>query len=112
MAFIDDFAELLTDSAVWEPLSGRDDYGAPSYGAPTTFAARLTREHKMVRDLQGDEVLSTGQLWLKGAPAVGPEDRITLSDGTQPELLSIERFQDEAGANGTPSYSHTKVYFR
>ena len=100
---------MATDTASWEPFDERDQYGKPSYGDVTTFAfCRLVRKHKLVRDAQGDLVVSTAQLWVfeETAPAIGPEDQITLSDGTTPPIITTERFQDEVGA------SHTKVYFR
>lgn len=96
---------MMPSAAAWEPLTGRDTYGAPTYGAPTSFACRLVRENRLVRDAQGDEVVSTAHVWLGGTPAVAPDDRVTLSDGTTPTIASVERFPDETGD------SHTKVYF-
>lgn len=106
MAFVDDLSDLMTDVAIWYPLTGRDDFGAPTYGDGTEYAARLVRRHKLVRDAEGDEIVSTAQLWLQGAPAISPDDRVTLSDGTSPPIAAVERYQDETGA------SHTKVFFR
>lgn len=103
---IDDLRDLLTDTATWRPLTGRDDFGAPTYGSPTEFRARLVRKHRLVRDTQGDEVVSTAQLWLQGAPAIAPDDRVTLSDSSAPLIVAVERFQDETGP------SHTVVMFR
>ena len=108
MAFVDDFQDMAPDTATWEPKDDRDQFGKPTYGDAVTFDhVRLVRKHKLVRNLQGDEVVSTAHIWIMEhpAPEVGPEDRITLSDGTTPTIASIERFQDEDGD------SHTKVYF-
>lgn len=104
MGIVDDLADLFTDTATWEPLTGRDDFGAPTYGAGTLFSARLVRKHKLVRDAQGDEVVATATLWIKGAPAVDPDDRIILSDGSTPHILAVDRYQEFGG--------HTKVFFR
>lgn len=106
MSFINDLRDLLPDTATWAPLTGRDQYGAPTYGAGTTYACRLVRAHKLIRNSAGDQVVSSAHVWLAGTPAVAPDDRVTLSDDTTPPILSVERFQDEDGA------SHTKVYFR
>lgn len=98
--------DLFTDTVTYRAFSSRDVFGAPTYGSGTEYAARVVREHHLVRDGQGDEVVSTAQVWIKGTPEVDPEDQVELSDGTTPEILTSERFQDERGA------SHTKVYFR
>ena len=107
MTFISDLADMMTDTATWRALTGRDDYGVPTYASPgTSYAARLVRKHRMVRSLEGDEVVSTAQLWIGGTPAIAADDRVTLSDGSTPVILAVERFQDEIGA------SHVVVFFR
>ena len=105
MSFINDFKECFTVDVTHEPLSSRDDFGKPTYGTPVPFKARVVREHKLVRDKDGQEVVSTAQCWLLGNPVVSPDDQITLEDATTPAIVMIERFQDEIGP------SHTKVYF-
>lgn len=111
MAFVNDFLDMMSDTLRWRPLAGRDDYGAPDYGSTDgdEFECRLVRENKLVRTVQGDEVVSTAHVWIGGTPMVRPEDQIELSDGTTPEILSVEIFQDEDGGE---LLSHTKVYFR
>lgn len=104
MAFIDDLADLMTDTVVHSALSSRDAYGVPTYAVGTTHTARVVRKHKMVRDSQGHQVVSTAQAWLKGSPAISPADRVALSDGATPAIAAIERYQDEAGP------SHTVVF--
>lgn len=104
MPFVDAFLDLMPDDVVWTPLSGRDDYGKPTFGSPVEFAARLVREHKLVRNAAGETVVSTAHVWIGGVPEIGPEDRVTLADGTHPPIVSVERFPDETGP------SHTKVY--
>ena len=104
--FVSEFGDLMTDTATWAAFVSRDDFGSATFATGTDLTCRLVRKHKMVRDMEGDEVLSTAQLWVLGNSEITPEDRITLSDATTPIIAAIERFQDEYGA------SHTKVYFR
>jgi len=106
MSFIDDLSELFTDTATHAVLSTRDGFGKPTYGSGTAYSGRLVTKNKLVRDQQGDDVVSTAHFWFQGAPDVGPDDQITLSDGATPPIISVERFQDDVGT------SHTKVYFR
>lgn len=107
MGIATDLKDLMTDTATWYALASRDSFGVPTYGSSgTSYAARLIRRHKLVRDARGDQVVSSAQLWLAGAPAIAPDDKVTLSDGTSPPIVAIDRFQDEDGA------SHTVVMFR
>jgi len=105
MGFIEDFGECFTVTVSWEPLLSQDVYGKPTYDAGVNFKARVVRENKLVRNKEGQEVMSTAQCWLEGNPEVSPEDQITLEDATTPAILAIERFQDDIGP------SHTKVFF-
>lgn len=105
-AFIDALKPLMPDTVTWAALTGRDQYAKPTYGSGTTFTARVVRQHKLVRDAAGDQIVSTAHAWLAGSPAISPQDKVTLSDGTSPPIITIERFPDESGP------SHTKVYFR
>lgn len=107
MPITDDLKDMMPDTAVWRQFGSRDDYGSPEFGTDVPFDhVRLVRKHKLVRNAEGDTEVSTAHLWIAGAPAIGPQDQIELSDGTTPHILSVERFQDEDGD------SHTKVYFR
>lgn len=110
MAFIDEFKDMMTDTVIWHPayknIDSRDDFGVQKFGKTTEFAARLVKKSKLVRAQNGDEVVSTAHIWIAGSPDISPIDKIELSDGSKPVILSVERFQDELGP------SHTKVFFR
>ena len=36
--FASEFADMLSQTIIWEPLASRDKYGKPVYGAAQTFA--------------------------------------------------------------------------
>ncbi len=105
MSFINDFKELMTVTVTVAPLSSQDGFSKPTYGAAVSFKARVVREHKLVRDKEGQEVVSTAQCWINGNPVISPEAQVTLEDATTPAVVMIEQFQDERGP------SHTKIYF-
>jgi hypothetical protein len=115
MPFINDFADLLNDTIIWRQKTGRNDFGARTFGTGITFTARVVKKTKMVRDIRGDQVVSTAQVWigttddtnLDAPPNVSPEDQIELSNGQTPDILMIEQPQDESGVA-----AYTKVYFR
>lgn len=105
MTFIDEFSDCLSDTATWRELLSRDKFGARTFKTGIVFTARLVQETKLVRDQNGDQVVSSAQLWLGEtadtnliqAPNVNPDDEIELSNGDTPVILSIQRPQDETG---------------
>ncbi len=105
MSFIDDFKECFTVTVTHKPFLSQDGFSEPTYGSGVNFKARVVREHKLVRNKEGQEVVSTAQCWLQGNPVISPADQITLEDATTPAIVMIEQLQDEIGP------SHTKVYF-
>lgn len=105
MTFIDEFSDCLSDTATWREFSSRDRFGKPTFKTGIVFTARLVEKTKLVRDRNGDEVVSSAQLWLGEtadtnliqAPDVKPDDEIELSNGETPVILRIDRAQDETG---------------
>jgi len=77
-------------------VSGR---GAPVYDDAEVFPANIVGEVKMVRNVRGEEVVSTQSIYLSGTePGVGDithKDRITLPDGRQPPILAIQPFYND-----------------
>lgn len=107
MAFLDDLTDLMPDTASWKPFVSRSRAGKPTYGTATAIPnCRLVEKHQMVRDKNGDEVLSSAHLWIPSDEAITPESEVTLSDSTTPPIISVLKIPDEKGDK------HTKVFFR
>ncbi len=102
---VDDWADLFTETVTLKPFVSRDARGLVTFGTGTDFKARVIHKPTMVRNKQGSEVVSSGQVWIQGTPTVTPEDEITLPDASTPELLAAISFPDEDGAH------HTKIFF-
>ena len=86
--------------------TGIDSYGQPTFAANVAFRARVSGRRRLVRNDQGDQVLSTHTVYFAAAPAVGAHDRITLSTGdvnstetgaTQPPILAVGKYPDDLG---------------
>ena len=105
MVFMDDFADMFTQTVSHAGVSSRDTFGSPTYGSATSYSARVVYKNRRVRDFAGAEVVSTAQAWIKGAPSISPIDRVTLPDGSTPVIASVEKYPDEDGD------LVTKVYF-
>ena len=105
MTQIADWLDLMPDTVVVQSFAGRDQYGVGSYGSPNGFEARVTYRNRSVTTASGEEVVARGEAWLATVEHITPQDKITLSDGTNPLILSVDRISDETG----PLY--TKIFF-
>lgn len=95
--------DLAPQQLTLEPLTGRDNYGKPTYGAAVSYNCHMIYKNQRVaafsRAIKGEgaDMISTAQAIIMGTPAVKYDDRITLPDGAQPVILSVERHADETG---------------
>ncbi len=99
-----DLLALMFHTVTVEPFTGRDEYGRPTYGAATQYRARVVGMQRLVRTPDGAEKVSATTVYLASAPGVGPEDRVTLPDGSQPPILVVSRMPDDRG------WHHEVVY--
>ena len=119
MVKITEWLDCMPQTVSWERFQDRNDWGKPTYAAAVSHRARVVYQTEFVIDQrQGGAELETtanGHVWFGpptsnlgsgNPPSVTAEDRITLPDGTQPNILRVDRFPDEDGDH------HVKVYFR
>jgi hypothetical protein len=99
------FFDLMTDTVQIEPAAGRDLYGAAVFGPVASFRARIIYRSRVSRSTVAEVNVPKGVVWLAGTPALTLDDRVTLPDGTQPTILSVEVPTDPAGPH------HTKITF-
>jgi hypothetical protein len=64
--------------------------------ASRTYKCRVQAEEKIVRDPQGQEIISTGVVYILGQADITLKDVIEL-DGKQPKIVSIDFATDENG---------------
>jgi hypothetical protein len=94
------WSDLCPQTIVWVPMTGRDQYGAPQYGAAKTFRGR--RVHKLTRvpGKGGDpDELSESTIWILDIPHVKYEDQVYVQ-GDQPPypiIMDVLRYPDEDG---------------
>lgn len=105
---IDDrFLEMMTDTITFNAGSAIDKYGKRTYGGTTTTAqGHIVYENKLIKDQEGQDILSTGKVILYGPyTSITLQDKITLPNGTSPVIVSIETKKDTGGPH------HTVVHF-
>lgn len=89
------------------PFIGFDEYGSPTWASTTaqsTYACLINNNQKMVRDQKGTLIVSPAQIFIASTVSACPihlEDKITLPDGSQPLIVSIQYNDD---FDGNPCY--------
>lgn len=103
---INDFKHLMPHTVTHTPVASRDSYGKITYGTATSYAnCRVLHRNKQVRSATGELVMAAGAVWFSRVLTIQPEDKITLPDGSTPQIISVERYPDAQGD------VFTKIYF-
>lgn len=102
-----DWARMFTDVVTVAPVTGHDNSGKRQFGTAVTYSAWINRRQRIVRNRQGQEVVSNMTVRLLTKDVITPEARLTLPAGyvpQQPELISTAMPRDERGVH------HVVVY--
>lgn len=94
---ISSFADCMPTTVTREPFSVMDKYGQRSYGAGVAILSRVQEKQERVTIASGEEVLSRGKVYMAEIVGWDTSDRITLPDGTTPEILAVQKLNDENG---------------
>lgn len=97
-------SELMLQTVTWQPRSSLNSYGEPTFGTAVTIACRVERDVKMVRTADGQEVVSSAQVYTDEVHGVTVKDQLTFTDGTLVDILSVATHWDEVGP------SHEVIY--
>jgi hypothetical protein len=103
-----ELADMYADEITYEPRTGQDGHGTPTFGSAVTIKCHLRGEHKLVKNSAGQEELSTVQAWLDGVYGVSIQGRFTLParySPQQPPAIAVDPHTDENGPH------HEKVMF-
>lgn len=101
------FYEMMPDTIVFNAGSSIDKYGKRTYAGTTTSArGRVVFESRLMKDDQGQDIVSAGRVYLYGPYAsLTLGDKITLPSGATPVILSLETKKDTGGNH------HSIVHF-
>lgn len=110
MARLDyEMAREFKETCVIKSLAGRDGFGKATYSAGVSYKCRWVRRDSMMHRSDGETVREDGELWIAPAggslPSVSPDDMITLPDGEERRILSIEQYNEGIGLD------HVKVLY-
>jgi hypothetical protein len=101
-----DFIDMCPHTVTVEPFVSLDPYLKYTYGPPVTYRARVQGKNQMITTVQGEDVVSSVQVYLSGT--VTPQDRITLPSPfspSQPSILAIGQVSDESGSHHQVVYA-------
>ena len=101
------FYEMMTDTITFNAGSAIDKYGKRTYGGTETSArGRVVYETRLMKDTEGQDIVSTGRVYLYGPYAsLTLGDKITLPNSTSPVIVGVETKKDTGGNH------HTVVHF-
>lgn len=95
-------ADWLTLGAVtlsWEPFTGFDVNGAPTYAAATSASAIVQYDRRLLPRPDGQTEQARAVIFVFSTSAsITLQDRITLPGSTEtPRLLGVDKVDDENG---------------
>ena len=70
----------VKDTLIVEKAGTLDDWGRPTGSTTETFKARIDYIDKVVKDMNGKDVLSTATILIKGVALVSTNDKVKWSD--------------------------------
>ncbi len=97
----------LNMTVTWEPFVSYSGSGVPTYGTPVQLKCFLEGVRRIVRNREGEEVVSNWTLVLDDlrVASMKEQDRITLPTGESPPIIRIAPLYDDKG-----SVDHYEVY--
>lgn len=98
---------LMPHTVTVEAYASQDRYGKPAYGAAASYKAMVEQKVRQVRNLAGEEAVSTTTVYLDAVAAITPRDRVTLPAAFSPRtppIINVSRFSDENGLHHTELY--------
>lgn len=98
MAVDPELAALMTETVQLASPSSRDGYGEITYGSNTAAAARIVSSPDVMRSEMGVDFVDVQSIWLDDDYGVTQSWRVTLPDGSTPEIAAVESYPDENGS--------------
>jgi hypothetical protein len=95
MSLINDFKDEMAQSVTIALASSHGLYG-PAHGAGTVYAAHVKLKIKNIKDKNGNDAVSSCQIYLDKYPSVEYDSKITYA-GETPPIKLIQRQPDEKG---------------
>jgi hypothetical protein len=96
MSLVNDFKAEMAQSVTIELATGHDGWNKPTFGTGVAYAAHVKPKIKNIKDSNGNDAVSSYQIYLDVHPSVSYDSRITYGSD-HPAILLIKRQWDEKG---------------
>ena len=93
-----DFADWLDYTVTYYPWASYDAHGKPTYGASSSKSCYMEEMPKLVRDMTGQQVVSSARLYLVGNSSYNVKDKFVLPSGTYSPIIRIDHFYNDKAA--------------
>jgi hypothetical protein len=93
--FSADFADWRDYSLTIYPFTGYDKYGAPTYGTSVSVSCYLQYTPTLVRNMTGQEVVSSAQAYIVGDISRNVLDKVVLPSGKYSPPIRIDHFYND-----------------
>ena len=86
------------NQSIWRrPRIGVDGYGQPSFGSPVETKGRWLEKRRLVRNAEGEQVLSEVSVTLSPDEAVAVGDQLSLDGVAYLTVIAVSADRDLAG---------------
>jgi len=82
-----------------------DKWNEPSETVQSDIRCRYIRHHKLIRNIEGEEILSSGKFFFESSVNIGHEDIIRFN-GVKYSVVEIRRVQNSSALH------HIEVYVK
>lgn len=88
-------ARFFQQTAAWEKLTGSDPYEGDTFDAAQDISVRWYTSNDLVRDAQGNEVVSSGRISTTTEVSVG--DKVTDEMSRERRVVTVRKNRDTRG---------------
>jgi len=86
------------NQSIWRmPRIGVDGYGQPSFGSPVETKGRWLEKRRLVRNAEGEQVISEVSVTLSPDEAVAVGDQLSLDGVAYLTVIAVSADRDLAG---------------
>jgi len=84
--------------AIWRKARiGVDGYGQPTFGTPTQTKGRWLEKRRLVRNAQGEQVISEVSVTLSPDEAIAVGDQLSMDNSMYLTVIALSADRDLAG---------------
>lgn len=92
------FSSMMPSSVTITSVSSTDAYGKRTFSGSSTIQCRIQKSKRIINTADGKQIPEEGRVYCYGTSNATVNDRLTLPDGSNVPILTVETRNDEVGA--------------